>query len=1521
MAPAGMVAAHLVPPLQLPAHSTLSPEVAPPDALLPLDPLDDVDADLLLVSQIGGLRAKSARAHVTASKLSAAIAECHDRREQEVKLKRDRRRQRAAALSCVLERASSWPPRSAALCAADATSAVTLAAACWQAWRGAAAEAARHRWEAGAVLSAWRRVGEQQRHARELQATLSSHASQLEDNIVSLRQRHREQVVAFQERLLAERRMRRVQRGGLLALSPDGEVDFATALCVVDMQALFLAAWRRLVATATRPDPSPASASRRRVGSGGSEGSPRRDETPWSPVRQPKPRGALDGPPRAPVPTPLDLAQDPGRVSGRRLRRRSAALADRIAGLIELRRRPDDVAGASCRECLLAWRVQAAGPAAQRRARGARVEAARASLALAAAIALRGAPPAEQLAQRAFAAWRAVLRGGLRAKVAGLLACGIGIGIAGPLLRWASRGEAIEACSHTLAAAQLCWSHWRAASTAAVSARELEAGAKVAEIAQDRAATLRGAWAAWMLRALEARCERRLDAEARAATQECREMHERLEGRRLEQDELRRRLSRVTDTMCALPRVGLRLAAAEVELVLAAVLHAWRVTMCRASTERRLALAVHQQRQSLVDVRVAWAEYSFRACVAGLCSAVLASWRLQIDASVRGSRCVALTLECWEAAGARLLLQWCWMLWCAAAAETRRLAAGFSLVDLERERLNAVTSEAQAARRQGACAVFATAFDCLIAQRAALVFAAWRGEACLARRSALGAEGDREHTRSARVAITALGQAHLGAAQRLLSVDRLFVAWSAWQCWRSIHLAKSRCEALELSVSAGQAEQEEKFTVTMEALAAGRVRMVSARERGEGHIRLVCAFVALRLHATVELASRRLHLREQGVVSLFEAERNWLGLQRERYAERRRAHFDAGEVRLAALDCLVAWRRCCEVRSLASARVKYCARWEGVLAWLWDRTEEGALLRGQALALQPSFVCLGAWRAYSARAAGAAAGTRRVQGKCDNLFVVLGAVWRKHAHDVSTTTCWEAWCLYRGNASADRRVRVLQARYEELDEVLKAERAERQMLAEEMNGRREGLMDALQSEADILRERHAQMRARSQEISRQLNATQRSGIGGDDNDLAAACGSAAIATSSAAAASSPAAAVSFGSMADSSLLHHMWEETCTDELEVAAVRSQTDRVSASCTQGGDAGDDLAWPWGDASMPLCGGVDSPHGYGGASFQLEGQPWGDIDFSQPLCNSSPTDASAAWLATSDLVRRRLSFAPDGVDCIGAEGFLVTSAALDGEDGRRRKRRVSFKLQAEEARTGDILRETEMPQLFQWPSPGPSDHGANVGVLAGARASAWEQAPADPLSLAEQDAGAHGGAHGGAYDAPRASPTVPPLVLPIRASLPEERAQRLSGGSGGVRLPPATSLGGPANAAFVDAFHAAAADAAGMAATMALLAPRAGLQAPAPEPRRRPCSGPYGLGSLSSAPPLPERQAEASAMLAAAAPAGAVALPSTDLPWPLPYGAYSREQAAAADGGGESANEPLPQARGLALEFSAP
>lgn len=56
-----------------------------------LGELGSVDEDLLLVSQIGGLRAKNARAHATTTKLNAAIEEFRGRQEDEVRDERDKK--------------------------------------------------------------------------------------------------------------------------------------------------------------------------------------------------------------------------------------------------------------------------------------------------------------------------------------------------------------------------------------------------------------------------------------------------------------------------------------------------------------------------------------------------------------------------------------------------------------------------------------------------------------------------------------------------------------------------------------------------------------------------------------------------------------------------------------------------------------------------------------------------------------------------------------------------------------------------------------------------------------------------------------------------------------------------------------------------------------------------------------------------------------------------------------------------------------------------------------------------------------------------------------------------------------------------------------------------------------------------------------------------------------------------------------------------------------------------------------
>eukprot|EP00927_Polykrikos_kofoidii_P078715 TRINITY_DN75530_c0_g1_i1.p1 TRINITY_DN75530_c0_g1~~TRINITY_DN75530_c0_g1_i1.p1 ORF type:complete len:1983 (-),score=293.44 TRINITY_DN75530_c0_g1_i1:55-5970(-) len=1128
----------------VPGESLPSPvPCAGVDAEQPL--FEGVDADLLLVSQIGGLRAKSARAQATASQLSAAMAECRERQEFEHTRKRKAREQRLVALSRRLV--------------------PDCVGGCLQAWRAAASASTRRHQASAIALSEWRFAAERRRHraaeeeirkqeaidrdlalsnlrsehALDKHATVSAmhanhvreklaavsdvraeharetaavaaqtreehlrdklaavngaradHSVAMEQKLAEFEQTMREQaaiarqreeqsashferlrrelkashqtcVTSLRNRLLALRQDLRLLRCreaacGHCGLAVEDNPIFSIGPSLDTQEGLTLVfiAWRRVVAmrnsyTSVAIEPCSDAVAAARGGVGVSA---------W-----------VEGP-----------------AEERRVRRRAAALADRVVQLFVLRgRRPAVVEGGDLRSCMLAWRTVIAGPVCQRLARS-RLANAMESLLEAKAEVHRSVCGAAMLA---FHAWRSALPGGLRAKVASLVARGVCVGIVGPLRLWRC-GELIEARCCRTSIEETCLLRWHAIVVGEARARKGEATAVSALASEERSQLLRTVWTAWCLRTVVARCQRCVDAEAKASVEECQGMMERLEAKQIEHDALRRTFFRLQASTASLPSVGRRLGVALSQLALSSIFHAWSGVQVRSFGDRRVTTASLGWRRLLATERADWTDRDLRINIANVRRTVLKCWCLVASTAARGTRQAVLSVcaQRLEKGGCASAAYACWVCWRSGVSEMRCQAACAATIEQEKSHLCSAARGARDAQRRALRAAFAAALDSEAARRAAVAFLLWRAEA--AGRRHAKAEAEKYEAASTRAGITKHMGRMLQVVQLELRPQRLLHVWHIWRHWHARqHMRQWRDKADE-DLTSQKAEQEAKFGTAMEVLCASRHSLAEARVKEECHAQLRHALVGFYLHAREEVAARRMHIREQGVVGLFAAERDFLGLQRDRYVERKRVHSEGQEVRLAALYCLRGWRRELEVSKferLASRRSMESMRWEGTLAWLWKRAEISAVHH----VFCPAFVCLAAWRAQSKHSAFIKQKCA-LQGTHDQVVVKLGSALVKQVSNASRMTTWDAWYRYCFESAADRRARVLQARCDELDELLEGERRERQRLFDEVTGRQEdeasGLVEALQYEADALRQRHAAMRARSAELSRQLGA-------------------------------------------------------------------------------------------------------------------------------------------------------------------------------------------------------------------------------------------------------------------------------------------------------------------------------------------------------------------------------------------------------------------------------------------------
>lgn len=138
--------------------------------------------------------------------------------------------------------------------------------------------------------------------------------------------------------------------------------------------------------------------------------------------------------------------------------------------------------------------------------------------------------------------------------------------------------------------------------------------------------------------------------------------------------------------------------------------------------------------------------------------------------------------------------------------------------------------------------------------------------------------------------------------------------------------------------------------------------------------------------------------------------------------------------------------------------------------------------------------CISAWRicALVARVDVCLRGSRsESRGLCDRFSLLVSQVYIRHSERCLLLCCCFVWIQHLFVTHADRQFKDLEIHCDELNEMLEVERHERQKAFEQASGRQRGATDleaALQHEADVLRQRHAEMRARSDRLNRELFA-------------------------------------------------------------------------------------------------------------------------------------------------------------------------------------------------------------------------------------------------------------------------------------------------------------------------------------------------------------------------------------------------------------------------------------------------
>eukprot|EP00929_Paragymnodinium_shiwhaense_P044986 TRINITY_DN23041_c0_g1_i1.p1 TRINITY_DN23041_c0_g1~~TRINITY_DN23041_c0_g1_i1.p1 ORF type:complete len:1509 (-),score=339.49 TRINITY_DN23041_c0_g1_i1:311-4837(-) len=945
----------------------------------------------------------------------------------------------------------------------------------------------------------------------------------------------------------------------------------------------------------------------------------------------------------------------------------------------------------SCR-VFMAWRCRASMAASKQQARS------RLRQSASACLDLRMAAQSDGRSLRlAFASWCRAAGGGVSARSAAFLREGLCLGLVPSLRQWRQRkGGSVIAVLDSDAYRdwlEVLVLRWRCLASDK-GRQQLQAQAKAAA---NHAELLRGAWHQWLLSNLSTRCERRLMAEAQAAAQECRAMQERLDSGLLEQESLRRRFSLLQSRGAPAAQYGQRLGDIQAKLQFLTHFDAWRSYAQRRCWQRREALRC--------------LGYSARSAACTWGANVFLQWKAVVLQSRKvGDHLVGSCARLLAESCAATMLRCCCLGWRTEVCRRLGEVEASARIEGERQRFETVTRNALATQRRALRVAFSAVIDHEDARRAATIFMAWHGHAWRVARQHV--ESQRRAAVAARDARDGRVSAFLELTRHRLDQERVALTWQLWRQRVVLQgLARWRDKA-EVDVKTRQSQLDEELAYCSRVLSVKSKNLVESRIRAVDRLYLRYGFAGLALEARSELAIRKVHMAEQGLVGLYETERGLLALQRERFAVRWQNHRQSDAERVMASEVLRSWRCRCEERVRSRREAQRLCTFEGILGWLWNRSEEAALLRGSAVAMQPIHACLSSWRAYAAG--------QWLHGAKHRQHGAVSSVLYAQLQMTTKQSCWDAWCRLCTEAAGERRARVLQARCEELEEMVACERQEKKRLSNALLGRSGG-------QSSSLRLRHEEMRSRSLELSRQLGEQ----LGHLDNTGGQLQSSLLTVSESGFEPSDQnsaeyyricsGAASSRGDEPDSlrdsgvfiskfSWPRHTPPEP-SDELEGAhdggVVHERASSFSASSSQRHrerPAAD--MWDWSDASAPLCGGLDdtpheammachlehgdleaeslgtrwqdSSHHYlgprvaecpeVGIETQASSQ-WEDFDFSMPLCDS-PLSQSAREVVSHSLPQAM--YQPLG--SLGSSSFVMTSAAMSSE-AKKGRRRVSF------------------------------------------------------------------------------------------------------------------------------------------------------------------------------------------------------------------------------------------------------
>lgn len=953
-------------------------------------PSDELDEDLALVSQIGGLRVKSARAQAATTKLSAVLAECKERKEQELARRRVARLNRLTALTHWLQ--------------PTITAAASRSFAAW-----------------------WRYTQQVRSSGRELHAQTELDGALAREREVGMRMARRDTELAWlRGRVVAERCARRTHQLCALANNPATPIEF-----------LADAMWAQL----------------------------------------------------------------------------GAGLAPAEASVL----------------CYAIWRRHAATTRAERESRAAANAAAAEAAASMAAAAAADSVRKEAALRRSLIvegihngppALRALHAMAMQVHQGAMRDCWRSWHGAAGASRYARRAQAVAVASmrraSSTAMSRRCFLSWRrrvATDVATLSARTLLNEEALASLA-------RTALSAWRLSALATRCGRYVAQEQQAAAEECLAVQEQLEAQREEGAAARRGLITMEQKMYKIRRravtIGTQLLTSQERSRLVAMVHSWHALAGRGAGDRCFLAAAAEVRRRNTNAMKHLASRAVRERV----QLVLHTWRQwQVRQHVRrwhdqmNDKLNAQLGEQQEQLRQAM----------AAIGTTRHALVSSKVREDDRVRMHRTffafsqhcfcERAARQAHELEELAAAAAANANAIAAAAMETPRAEPGDAAGANFGAFALEPVRERAACVEFADVAVqtpleetkqptGSVRLRCEQylqvlqaRLMSVEARQTALECLHRWRR------ECELSNLAKLRmyGRERQERATTwvgqrVSKDAGVFFRCyhnwRTATLTTRAELWRKMDRLDARGRREQLAEL-TRAVHARSVERGALATCWVTWCRMLATMQAERQLRDFEA--------HCEELNQRLERERDKAEVRAAGRERRASALGRLSRRAEEEL-----PLALR----CFSAWRicALLTRVDVYLRQSRLVaRGRCEQLSVLMGCVHLRHVDRCLVLLCWLAWTSQITAIHFDRQLKDLELHCDELNEMLEVERHERQKASEQATGRQRSateLEHALQHEADMLRQRHAEMRARSDRLNRELFAvtSTQSSIAGELED-------------------------------------------------------------------------------------------------------------------------------------------------------------------------------------------------------------------------------------------------------------------------------------------------------------------------------------------------------------------------------------------------------------------------------------